>query len=77
MPVNGGYPLVCILLQQLTGNQLLQREHHSVLAPNANRGATVLDCLHCIFDLEVASIGGEDRIGEIIARPYRRLAHSD
>lgn len=73
MSVDGGYPLVCILLQQLAGYQLLQREHHAVFAPNANRRATVLHRLHCIFDLKVTSIGGEDRVGEIVARPYRRL----
>jgi hypothetical protein len=73
MPVNGGYPLVRILLQQLAGHQLLQCEHHTVLAPNTNRRAAVLDRLYCVFHLEVAAIGREDRVGKIVARPYRRL----
>lgn len=70
MSVNSRYPLVRIFLQQLAGDQLLQRKHHAVLAPYANRRAAVLNCLHCVFDLEVASIGREDRVGKIIASAY-------
>lgn len=35
-----------------------------------NAGAAVFDGFDCVFDLKVAAIRGENRIGEVIARPY-------
>lgn len=70
IPVNSGYPLVGILLQQLARYQLLQGQNDAVLAPYTNRRASVLDGFDCVFDLEVAAIGGEDRVGQIVTRTY-------
>lgn len=51
IPVDGGYPLVGARLEQLAGDEFLESQHHTVLAPYADRCAAVLDCLDCIFDL--------------------------
>jgi hypothetical protein len=51
--VDRGYPLVRARLEQLAGDELLEREHHAVLAPYADRCAAVLHRLDCIFDLAV------------------------
>jgi hypothetical protein len=40
---------------------------------DSNAGAAVFDCFDCVFDLKVAAVGGEDRIGEVITCPYRGL----
>jgi hypothetical protein len=42
--------------------------------PNAS--TAVFDCFDRVFDLEVAAIRGENRIGKVIARPYRGLQES-
>ena len=46
------------------------------LASAADCGPAVLDCFRCIFDLEVAAIGGEDGVGRIVAGAYRGLRSS-
>ena len=73
MSIHSRNPLVCSRLQQLARNQLLDRKHHAVLAADPDGRVAVLDCLHGIFDLEVASVGREDRVLEIVACAYRRL----
>jgi hypothetical protein len=73
VPVHGGYPVVGILLHQFASHELLEREHHAILAADADCGPSILDRLHCVFDLEVAAIGGEDGIGQIVACTYRGL----
>ena len=73
MSVNSCDALVCSRLQQLAGNELLNCENNSVLAPDADGSVAVLDCLHGVLDLKVASIWGEDGVLEIVTRTYRRL----
>lgn len=73
MLVDGGDPLVGAGLQQLRGDDLLDGQHDAVLTADADRCAAVLHRLDCIFDLEVAAVRGEDGVGEIVARSYRRL----
>lgn len=73
MSVDSCNALVCSWLQQLAGDELLNCEHDSVLASNSNGGVTVLDCLHGILDLKVASIWREHRVLKIVTRTYRRL----
>jgi hypothetical protein len=51
-------------------DELLESEYDAILALNANRCATVLDRLDRVFDLEVSTIGGEDRVGQVVARAY-------
>jgi hypothetical protein len=65
--------LVGALFEELGCDDLLDGQHDAVLAPDADRGAAVLDRLHGVLDLEVAAIGGEDGVGEIVACAYRRL----
>jgi hypothetical protein len=71
--VHGRYPLVGVLFEEFAGDELFEREHDAVLAPDANGCAAVLDRFYGILDLEVAAIGGEDGVGEIVACAYRRL----
>jgi hypothetical protein len=73
MPVDGGDALVGVGLEQLGCDDLLDSQHDAVLAPDADGGAAVLDGLDGVLDLEVAPIGGEDGVGEVVARAYRRL----
>jgi hypothetical protein len=46
--------LVCSGLQKLAGNELLQCEHNTILAPDPNSSAAILYRLACIFDLLVS-----------------------
>lgn len=71
--VNRRDPLVGAGLQQLRGDDLLDGQHDAVLAADADRRAAALYRLDCVFDLEVAAVGGEDGVGEIVACSYRRL----
>ena len=73
MPIHGCDALVDALFEQLRRHHLLDRQHHALLAPDADRGAAVLHRLQGVFGLEVAAIGGEDGVGEIVACSYRRL----
>jgi hypothetical protein len=73
MPVNSRNALVGVGLEQLGCDDLLDGQHDAVLAPDADRGAAVLDGLDGVLDLEIAAIGGEDGVGEVVARAYRRL----
>lgn len=50
--IDGGYPLVCILLQQLRCDELLQSQNDTVTTSDTDSSATVLDCLHGIFNLD-------------------------
>lgn len=71
--VDSCYPLIGILLEQSACHELLERQHNAILAADSNRGAAVLNGLDCVFYLEVSAIGGEDGVGKIVARSYRRL----
>ena len=73
MPVDGSNPLIRAGLQQLGCDDLLDREHDAVLTPDTDRGAAILHGFHCVLDLEVSAVGGEDGVGEIVACSYRRL----
>ena len=68
--VHGCNSLVGAGLQQLGGDDLFDRQHDTILTPDADGGAAVLDCLYGIFDLEIAAVGGEDGVGEVVARAY-------
>jgi hypothetical protein len=70
IPINGGYPLIRILLEQFACDKLLECEHNAIFAPDADCCASVLDCFHCVLDLEVAAIGGEDGVGQVVACAY-------
>lgn len=73
MGVNGGDALVGTGFQQLRGYDLLDGEDDAVLGADANGGASVLYGLDCIFDLEVSTVGGEDRVEQVVTRSYGRL----
>lgn len=73
MLVNRRDPLVGAGLQQLRGDDLLDGQHDAVLAADADRRAAVLYRLDGVLDLEIAAVGGEDGVGEIVACSYRRL----
>lgn len=63
MPIYGPDPLVGTGLQELRANNLLDRQHDAILASNTDRGTPVLDRLDGVFDLEIATVGGEDGVG--------------
>jgi hypothetical protein len=71
--IDGGDTFVGFWLQQLGCDELLDGENDAVLAADADGGTAILDSLHGIFDLEVAAVGGEDGVLEIVTRPYRGL----
>jgi hypothetical protein len=73
MSVHGSDALVCVLLHELACDELLHCKYYAILASDTDCGAAVLDSFCGIFDLEVAAIRGEDGVGEIVARAYRRL----
>lgn len=73
MPVDSRDALVGVGFEQLGCDEFLDGQYDAVLAPDADRGATVLDRLHGVLDLEVAAIGGEDGVGEVVTCAYRRL----
>lgn len=76
MSIDGGDAFVGFWLQQLGCDELLDGEDDAVLAADADGGAAILDSLDGIFDLEVAAVGGEDGVLEIVTRPYRGLEAS-
>jgi len=51
VPVDCCYPLVRACLQQLAGDELLERQDDAVLAPDTDCCAAVLYRLDCILDL--------------------------
>lgn len=73
MSVDSGDALVGTGLRELGGHDLLDGQDDTILASDTDRGAAVLYSLDGIFDLEVAAVGGEDGVGEIVTRSYRRL----
>lgn len=73
MSIDRGDALVGFWLQQLGCDELLDGEDDAILAADADGGAAILDSLDSIFDLEVAAVGGEDGVLEIVTRPYRGL----
>lgn len=70
MSVDGRDSLVCAGLQQLRGDDLLDRQDDTVFASDADRSAAIFDRLHGVFDLKVTTVGGEDGVGEIVACSY-------
>jgi predicted glycoside hydrolase/deacetylase ChbG (UPF0249 family) len=68
--IHSSYPLVRTWLEELAADKLLESEYDAILALDADRCATVLDRLDRVFDLEVPTIGGEDRVGQVVARTY-------
>lgn len=70
MSINCRNALVCSSLEKFTCDDLLNRQYNTVFASDSNGRAAVLYRLDRILDLEVPSIGREDRIGEIITRTY-------
>jgi len=73
MPVNRGDSLIGARLGELGCDDFLDGEDDTVLAPDTHRCAAILYRFDGIFDLEVAAVWGEDGVGEIVARSYRRL----
>jgi hypothetical protein len=51
IPIHCCYPLVRFRLEQLAGNELLQGEHDTILAPYSDGCTTAFHCLDRIFDL--------------------------
>jgi hypothetical protein len=48
--------LVGSRLQQLAGNDLLDRKNNAIFTPDANGSTTVLYRLDCILDLEISAV---------------------
>ncbi len=73
VPVYRRYPLVRILLEQLACDELLQRKDHAIFASDTDCRPAIFHSLYRVFDLEIAAIGGEDGVGEIVASAYGSL----
>lgn len=73
MGINGSDTLVCTGLQQLRPNDLLDREHNTILGTDPDRCSSILYCLDRILDLEVPTIGGEDGVEQVVTCSYGRL----
>lgn len=73
MAIYGSNSLVGAGLQELGRDHLFDGEDDAVLAADADGGATILNSLDSVLDLEVAAVGGEDGVEEIVAGAYRRL----
>lgn len=71
--IHRGYSLVGSWFEQLARYDLFQCQNHAIFTPYADRGASILDCLDCVLDLEVSTIGGEDRVGQVITCTNRGL----
>ena len=70
MSVNGRDALVRSGLKQFAGDDLLDCQHDAIFTPDPNRRTAILYGLNSIFDLEVSAIGGEDRVGQVVACTY-------
>lgn len=70
IPIHSRDALVRVLLHESACDELLHGQHNAILAPDADRGAAVLYGFRGVFDLEVATIGGEDGVGKIVAGAY-------
>lgn len=73
MPIHRCDALVCVGLQQLGCDDLLDGQDDAIFAPNTDGCAAVFDRLDGVLDLEVPAVGGEDGVGKIVACSYRRL----
>lgn len=51
MAIHRRDPLICARLEELAGDDFLDRQHHTILASNADRRASILDSLHGILHL--------------------------
>lgn len=76
MTVDSGDAAVGTGLQQLGADNLFDSEDNTVAAADANGGAAIFDGLVGVFDLEVAAVGREDGVGEIVAGSYGGLTES-
>jgi hypothetical protein len=56
MSVDRCNTFVCSRLQQLAGNDLLDRKNNAIFTPDANGGTTVLYRLDSILDLEISAV---------------------
>ncbi len=70
MGIDSGDALVGTWLKKLGSYDLLDGQDNTILGPDTNRGATILDCLDCVFDLEVSTVGGEDGVEQVVTRSY-------
>jgi hypothetical protein len=64
------YPLIRAGLEELAADELLESKYDAILALDADRCATVLYRLDCVFDLEVTTVGREDRVRQVVACTY-------
>lgn len=71
--VNGSDALVGTGFQKLGGDDLFDGEDDAILAPDADGGTTVLDSLDGVLDLEVAAVGGEDGVEQVVTCADGRL----
>lgn len=70
VPVYSCYPLVRTRLEELAADELFEGEHDAIFALDTNRRAAVFYCLDRVFDLKVATVGREDRVGQVVACAY-------
>lgn len=73
MGVDGGDPLVGARLLELGCDHLLDGEDNTVLATDADGCASILDGLNSVLDLEIATIGREDGVEQVVTCADRRL----
>ena len=73
MRVNRSNALVGTRFQELRGDNFLDGEDNAILAANADRCASILNSLDSVLDLEVAAIGGEDGVEQVVTCADGRL----
>ena len=70
IPIHSSYPLIRIFLEQFACDELFQSKNDPIFTSYADGCAAVFYRFHGVLDLEVAAIGGEDGVGEVVACAY-------
>ena len=70
MPIDGRDAFVGVFFEELGGDEFFEREDDSVGAADSYCCPAVFDGFDGVFDLEVAAVGAEDAVGEVVASAY-------
>ena len=68
--VDGRDALVRVFFEKLGCDEFFEREDYAIAASDSDGGAPVFDGFDGVFDLEVAAVGAEDGVGEVVAGAY-------
>ena len=68
--VDGRDALVGVFFEQFGGDEFFEREDDAVGAADSDCRPPVFHRFDGVFDLEVAAVGAEDAVGEVVAGAY-------